>query len=60
MRSLQTRFSPYGLIQSLILVDGGQTAIIKYQKHGDAVKAFEGSRKEFEGIDSLEFSVVKP
>lgn len=59
IRSLQARFSPYGLIQSLILVDGGQTALIKYQKHTDAQKAFEAKKREFEEIDGLEFIFIK-
>lgn len=59
IRSLQSRFSPYGMIQSLILSEGGQTALIKYQKHGDALKAQNSVGKEFEGIEDIEFDFIK-
>jgi hypothetical protein len=46
IHDLQRHFTPYGQIQSLIIADNGESAIIKYQKHGDAQKAFEKVSKE--------------
>ena len=57
IRSLQRHFSPYGLIQSLIITDQGQSATIKYQKHGDAVKALENAGKDFDA-ESVNFSFI--
>lgn len=46
IHDLQRHFTPYGQIQSLIMTDNGESALIKYQKHGDAQKALEKGSKE--------------
>lgn len=56
IHDLQRHFSPYGPIQSLIIMDNGEAALIKYQKHGDAQKALEKSGKEGE----MDIEFIKP
>ena len=58
IHSLQRHFSPYGLIQSLIITEQGQSAVIKYQKHSDAARALENASKSFDK-DTVEFSFIK-
>ena len=55
IHDLQRHFSPYGNIQSLIITDNGESAVIKYQKHGDAVKAMDKFGKE----DGMDIELVK-
>lgn len=55
IHDLQRHFTPYGQIQSLIITDNGESALIKYQKHVDAQKAFEKASKE----EGLEIEFVK-
>lgn len=59
IHALQRQFSPFGPLQSLIITEAGRSAVIKYQKHADAMKAFERVGKEFEGVEGIEFEFVK-
>lgn len=58
IHALQRHFSPYGPLQSLIITEQGQSAVIKYQKHDDAVKALREAGKSFDGQRSIEFSFI--
>lgn len=59
IHALKRHFSPYGPLQSLIITEQGQSALIKYQRHDDAVKALKDAGKSFEGDGSIELSFIK-
>jgi hypothetical protein len=58
IHALQRHFSPYGPIQSLIITEEGQSAIVKYQKFSDAQRALQNAGKDFGS--NVDFSFVKP
>ncbi len=41
IHALQRFFAPFGSILSLKMVDGGEAAVVKYERHADAKKAYE-------------------
>lgn len=58
IHALQRHFSPYGPIQSLIISpEEGGVAVVKYQRHGDALRALEKAGKDLGS--GVEFGFMK-
>lgn len=46
IHAMQRFFSPFGSILSLKFVDNGEAALVKYERHADAKRAFESINNE--------------
>ena len=58
IHALQRHFSPYGPIQSLIInPEEGGVAVVKYQRHSDALRALEKAGKDLGS--GVEFGFIK-